>query len=235
MRLAIDTASSRLSLALGQGSRDALVEEVDGARQHAAALLPAVDRLLARAGRERKDLTTVIVADGPGSFTGLRVGATVGKALVVSLGVELWTAPSLLARALPWSGPGKVTVAVTDALRGECYAGAWLWLPEGAEVILPPSARTPAGLRDALPRPDVVVGEVPETIAAMLVGWAPVQDLAQRVDARLLLDLVGRTGGARRVTDPLEWEPDYGRPAEAQALWEARHGRALPHSSGGSR
>ena len=48
-----------------------------------------------------------------------------------------------------------------------------------------------------------------------------------------MLDLVGRTGGARRVADPLAWEPDYGRPAEAQALWEARHGRTLPHPSGG--
>jgi hypothetical protein len=128
-----------------------------------------------------------------------------------------------------------MTVAVTDALRGECYAGAWLWLPDGVEVILPPAARTPAGLRDALPRPDAVTGEVPDTIAALLVGWAPIQDLAQRVNARLLLDLVGRAGGARRVAEPLEWEPDYGRPAEAQALWEARHGRALPHSPGGSR
>jgi len=47
-----------------------------------------------------------------------------------------------------------------------------------------------------------------------------------------MLDLVGRPGGARLVDDPLAWEPDYGRPAEAQALWEARHGRALPHPAG---
>jgi tRNA threonylcarbamoyladenosine biosynthesis protein TsaB len=233
MRLAIDTATSRLSVALGRGSSGAIHEEVDGARQHAAALLPTIDRLLGRAGVSRDAITSVVIADGPGSFTGLRVGAAVGKALVVASGVELWVVPSLLTRAMAGAGPGRITVGVSDALRGQCYAGAWLWLPGGIETILPPEARTPAGMRAALPRPDAVLGELPAATAALLADWAPYLDLAHHVDARLMLDLVDRPGGARRVTDPLAWEPDYGRPAEAQALWEARHGRTLPHPSGG--
>lgn len=233
MRLAIDTATSRLSVALGRTSRDAIHEEVEGARQHAAALLPAIDRLLAQRGLSRSTITSVVVADGPGSFTGLRVGAAVGKAMVVAGGIEFWTVPSLLVRAMAGAGPGRITVGVADALRGQVYAGAWLWLPDGIETILPPEARTPAGLRDALPRPDAVLGELPATTAALLTDWAPYLDLAHHVDARLMLDLVGRPGGARRIADPLAWEPDYGRPAEAQALWEARHGRALPHPAGG--
>ena len=233
MRLAIDTATTRLSVALGRSSADAVHATVDGARQHAAALLPAIDRLLEQVHAARDAITSVVIADGPGSFTGLRVGAAVGKALVVTSGVEFWIVPSLLARAVAGSAPGRITVAVSDALRGQCYAGAWLWLPDGIETILPPEARTPAGLRSALPRPDAVIGELPAAIAAQLTGWAPHLDLSHHVDARLMLDLVGRRGGARRVDDPLAWEPDYGRPAEAQALWEARHGRALPHPSGG--
>ena len=233
MRLAIDTATSRLSVALGHTSSDAVHEMVEGARQHAAALLPAIDRLLARAGVSREAVTGVVLADGPGSFTGLRVSAAAGKALVQARGVEFWTVPSLLARAMTRSGPGRITVGVSDALRGQCYAGAWLWLPGGIETILPPEARTPAGLRVALPRPDAVVGELPAATAALFADWAPYLDLAHQVDARLMLDLVGRPGGACLIADPLAWEPDYGRPAEAQALWEARHGRSLPHPSGG--
>jgi len=233
MRLAIDTASSRLSVALGHSSTSALHEEVDGARKHAAALLPAIDRLLAQAGLERDAILSVVLADGPGSFTGLRVGAAVAKALVVANGVEVWTVPSLLSHAMAGAGPGRITVGVSDALRGQCYAGAWLWLADGIETILPPEARTPAGLRAALPRPDAVVGELPAATAAQLAEWAQYLDLAHQVDARLMLDLVGRSGGARLIDDPLAWEPDYGRPAEAQALWEARHGRPLPHPAGG--
>lgn len=232
MRLAIDTATNRLSVALGRTASGALHEVVEGARQHAAALLPAIDRLLARAGVSRDAITSVVIADGPGSFTGLRVGAAVGKALVTAGEVEFWVVPSLLANAVTGSGPGRITVGVSDALRGQCYAGAWLWLPDGIETILPPEARTPASLRAALPRPDAAVGLLPAATAALFTDWAPYLDLAHQVDARVMLDLVGRPGGARRVADPLAWEPDYGRPAEAQALWEARHGRALPHSSG---
>ena len=233
MRLAIDTATSRLSVALGRTASGALHEEVEGARQHAAALLPAIDRLLARAGASRDAISSVVIADGPGSFTGLRVGAAVGKALVAASGLEFWVVPSLLTRAMAGSGSGRITVGMSDALRGQCYAGAWLWLPGGIETILPPEARTPASLRAALPRPDAVVGSLPAATAALFTDWAPYLDLAHQVDARVMLDLVGRPGGARRVADPLAWEPDYGRPAEAQALWEARHGRTLPHSSGG--
>ena len=54
----------------------------------------------------------------------------------------------------------------------------------------------------------------------------------QRRDFHIHPELSNREGRtARLVAEPLTWEPEYGRPAEAQALWEARHGRALPHPS----
>jgi hypothetical protein len=52
--------------------------------------------------------------------------------------------------------------------------------------------------------------------------------------ARQLIGLIGKQGGAREITDVEEWEPLYGRPAEAQARWETAHGRPLPDSVGSS-
>ena len=101
MRLAIDTATSRLSVALGNSSTSALHEEVEGARQHAAALLPAIDRLLAQAGMKREAILSVVIADGPGSFTGLRVGAAVAKALVS------WASRTRVALKEPWFTAGE--------------------------------------------------------------------------------------------------------------------------------
>ena len=49
--------------------------------------------------------------------------------------------------------------------------------------------------------------------------------------ATMLLGLLGR-GVGRLLDDPAAAEPVYGRPAEAQAQWEARHGRPFPDSSG---
>ena len=64
---------------------------------------PACCRLIAEALQEARatldDLTELALSDGPGSFTGLRVGAAVAKALVQARGLPLWTAPSLMVRA----------------------------------------------------------------------------------------------------------------------------------------
>ena len=82
MWLAIDTATDRASIALGGPGLVAARAEVVGARRHAAELLPAIERCLAEAGLGYGALEGIVLADGPGSFTGLRVGAAVAKALV---------------------------------------------------------------------------------------------------------------------------------------------------------
>ncbi|HEX5634020.1 MAG TPA: tRNA (adenosine(37)-N6)-threonylcarbamoyltransferase complex dimerization subunit type 1 TsaB, partial [Gemmatimonadales bacterium] len=160
-RLALDTATDRLSVALGTSAADAVEVHVDGARRHAAAILPSLDRLLGERGILLADVTDVVVADGPGSFTGLRVGAAVAKALAAPRGVTLGAAPALAARAAAAGRPGETVVSVLDALRGEVYAAAYRVTAAGIEPVLAAAARTPAALRAALAAPDVVVGEAP--------------------------------------------------------------------------
>ena len=58
-----------------------LERRVDGARKHAAALLPVVGDLLAEAGVTLQEVDALAIADGPGSFTGLRVSAALAKSL----------------------------------------------------------------------------------------------------------------------------------------------------------
>ena len=235
MLLAIDTATDRASVALGIPGADPLEENMAGARQHAAALLPMIQRLLRRAGASLEDVSGLVLSDGPGSFTGLRVGASVVKALVQARSLPLWVAPSLLVRAAGVARADAIVLAVAGALRGEVYAAAYRFLPERIHTELAPSVRRPDELMQAGFRPAVVVGEAPAEILALLEGWIgrPVigpPDGAPH--ATQLLGLVGRAGGARRIDAVSEWEPVYGRPAEAQARWEMAHGRPLPDSVG---
>jgi tRNA A37 threonylcarbamoyladenosine modification protein TsaB len=70
--------------------------------------------------------------------------------------------------------------------------------------------------------------------AAALEPWTgarPLDVRALRPTAASLLALATLAGVARRIEDPATAEPDYGRPAEAQARWEARHGRPLSHQT----
>jgi len=240
MWLALDTATEQASVALGQpgAGSGAQEENLAGARRHAGALLPMIQGLLRRSGRTLDDLRGIVLSDGPGSFTGLRVGASVAKALVQARRLPLWTAPSLLVRACGVARPEAVVLAVSNALRGEVYAAAYRFSELAIATELIPSVRRPEDLAASGLRPDIVVGDGSATAIATIERWTgkqvvgPPQGLPH---AARLLDLVGRPGGARMVEPVADWEPVYGRPAEAQARWESVHGRPLPDSVGSPR
>jgi len=159
--------------------------------------------------------------------------------LVQARGLPLWVAPSLMVRAAGVApDDGSLVLAVTDALRGELYAGAFRFEPGRVAVELAPAVRRPEDLGRLVPQPARLVGDLPEPLASLIEGWSG-RRLVRSPDgaarARSLLELVGRTGGARRLTEVTSWEPEYGRPAEAQARWEKAHGQPLPDPAGGSR
>ena len=213
MLLAIDTATDRASVALGRTMQDALEENLDGARRHAAALLPMIARLLARADLGLDAVRGIVLADGPGSFTGLRVGATVAKALSLTRGLPVLAAPSLMARALVASAGSGVPVLVTsDALRGDAYAAVYRFTGQAVEALAAPGVRA---------RSEV----------AMLAPGA-IEAHGQPAQASALIALAVLRGGAAPVADVAGWEPVYGRPAEAQAQWERTHGRPLSGAAG---
>lgn len=233
MWLALETATDLASVALGQPGAILAGETLTGARQHAAGLLPMVLRALRTAGATLDEVEGVVVADGPGSFTGLRVGASVGKALVHARGLPLWSAPSLMGLALGAEAPsGSLVLAISDALRGEVYAAAFRFHPARVETVLDPSVFTPGTLRERLAAPAMIVGTLPEPVRESLEAWSGLEVRSAAPRASDLLRLVGQFGGARRVAAPADWEPEYGRPAEAQTKWEQAHGRQLPDSSG---
>ena len=235
MWLALETATDRASVALGTSAADALERELAGARRQAAGLLPMIDAVLREAGATLDDVTALVLSDGPGSFTGLRVGAAVAKALVQARGFPLWIAPSLMVRASGVSRPGSTVLAVADALRGELYAAAYRFEKAEVHTVLAPSVYRPDDVIGGPIRPDLLVGEAPAAAAAALERWAGTPLIAPpegAPHARQLLGLPDRRGGAMRVEGVRDWEPVYGRPAEAQARWEAAHGRPLPDSIG---
>jgi tRNA threonylcarbamoyladenosine biosynthesis protein TsaB len=239
MWLALETATDRASVAVGQSVEDAVEESLTGARRHAGALLPMIEAALRRRGAQLADVTGLVVSDGPGSFTGLRVGATAAKALARARGLPLHTAPSLMARAAGIGGASaSVVLAVSDALRGEVYAGVFRLTPMAVETVLEPGVWRPDALDELGLRPDMVVGEAPAPVRELLervtgLGMVTPPEGAPRATA--LIGLTAMRGGAREVPSPSEWEPTYGRPAEAQARWEIAHGRPLPDPAGGAR
>ena len=127
-------------------------------------------------------------------------------------------------------------LAVANALRGEVYAAEYRF-PEGAGGRAAGAHRLAAGApprglpRARHPRRARSRDGLAERLAEWQGGRHPrtVHGLAT---AGALLELAARRGGVAVVADPAGWEPEYGRPAEAQAKWEREHGHTLPDSPG---
>jgi tRNA threonylcarbamoyladenosine biosynthesis protein TsaB len=115
---------------------------------HADAVLPVVDAVLAAAGRSLDEVGLIGVTDGPGSFTGVRIGVATAKGLAYALEADLAAVPTLAAMAadlLSAHADRVYAVPVLDARRGEVYAavyrreGDWV-APVRAPFCLAPDA-----------------------------------------------------------------------------------------------
>jgi tRNA threonylcarbamoyladenosine biosynthesis protein TsaB len=254
--LAIETATDLGSVAVGDPA-GAAAEIAVGGRRHAAALAPAVHEVLRLAGARYGDLEGIVVADGPGSFTGLRIGFATALGILRSHDrLALHTAPSMLAAAWHVAPFASGPIAVLyDALRGEVF-GAVYGLerseqraertgegeggrgkgPVALDVIVEPCLTTVSDLVRRCPvTPLLGVGDGAAAYEDEVRAWtgrAPVGPPAGSPRAAALLGLLGVPGATRRVDDPTTFEPTYGRLAEAQVRWEREHGRPLPHPYG---
>jgi tRNA threonylcarbamoyladenosine biosynthesis protein TsaB len=122
--LLMHTSGSEGSVALADTeAADAVVaSETLPGRSSSERLVPAVRRLMETRGWRLRDLTAVVVVDGPGSFTGVRVGLSAAKGLCEAGGVPL-IAVSRLALLAACVG---AAYAVLDAGRREFYYGEYV-------------------------------------------------------------------------------------------------------------
>lgn len=211
--LALDASTGRGTIAVLSDARVLAEVEVAMRGQDSELLLPAVADALGRSERRLADVDRIVCGAGPGSFTSLRIAASLAKGMALGADKTLFAVPSL---ALIVAGnaptPGRY-LAVLDALRGECFVALFATWASGIEQV--------QGTR-LVPRSDVL--GIADREGARAVG--PDEADAWRPHARGVAAL-----SAPLVEGPVSltaWEPTYGRLAEAQARWEAAHGGTLP-------
>ncbi|KQR16932.1 tRNA (adenosine(37)-N6)-threonylcarbamoyltransferase complex dimerization subunit type 1 TsaB [Cellulomonas sp. Leaf334] len=146
--LALDT-SAAVAVALTDDAGVLLAERSDAQQRHHAELLtPMIAAVLADAGVDRRELTSVVVGTGPAPFTGLRVGLVTARTLALALGIPAHGVPSLDAVALRASRtlPSGTDVLVsTDARRREVYWALYRLVDAGRiEVLVAPEVAAAA-------------------------------------------------------------------------------------------
>ena len=119
--LAFDTSSKALSLAILEDKQVLAETTINIKKNHSITLMPAIDFLMASLDWTPKDLDRIVVAEGPGSYTGLRIAVATAKTLAHTLNIELVGMSSLLA-LVPYQQEG-LFVPLMDARRNNVYAG----------------------------------------------------------------------------------------------------------------
>jgi tRNA threonylcarbamoyladenosine biosynthesis protein TsaB len=145
--LALDTSTEYCSVALWRDG-DVDAREVRAGQKHSELLLPMVEALLERHGLGLKGLDGIAFGEGPGSFTGLRIGCGVTQGLAFGAGLPVVGVCTLLALAEA-AGVGRA-VCCLDARMGEIYHAAYARSGAGWEAVHIPGLYAPA---DAPPLP----------------------------------------------------------------------------------
>lgn len=199
--LAVETATAWQSVAVVEDTAVLACVEQEAAGSHGLLLLPAIERVLAEAGLALGRLDGLVCSIGPGSFTGLRVGAATMMGLRAATDLPLALVPTLEAMAWNLRGHAAVLGPVVTSRKGELYWAFYRWREAGLERICAERAGTPlqlaqdaaaetvlfgegwrameADIRAGLPR-GVTVGEVPFEVSrpsAVSVGRAGMERL----------------------------------------------------------
>ncbi|MBQ7925386.1 MAG: tRNA (adenosine(37)-N6)-threonylcarbamoyltransferase complex dimerization subunit type 1 TsaB [Lachnospiraceae bacterium] len=105
-------------------------------KTHSQTLLPMLDELRQMTELDLNSVDAIAIAAGPGSFTGLRIGAATAKGLGLALDKPLVEVPTLEGLAYNLYGTDRLVCPLMDARRNQVYTGIYRFVPEGNDFSL---------------------------------------------------------------------------------------------------
>jgi tRNA threonylcarbamoyl adenosine modification protein YeaZ len=137
-------------------------------QSHTIQLLPQLANLLKQSNMDMQDAKCVVVATGPGSFNGLRVGLSTAKGLAFSLDIPIVGISTLSATAYQHAECGLPVCAVTGAGRGELAAATYKMARHEWRQIAAEHIATPQALSEEINTKTMVCGEAKEETWSLL-------------------------------------------------------------------
>ncbi|WP_077296854.1 tRNA (adenosine(37)-N6)-threonylcarbamoyltransferase complex dimerization subunit type 1 TsaB [Virgibacillus pantothenticus] len=125
--LAMDTSNQVLAVAIQRDNK--VVGEIvtNLAKNHSVRLMPAIDQLMKEVNMKPEQLEKIIVAKGPGSYTGVRIGLATAKSMAWALNIPVIGVSSLEVLAYQGRFFNGVICPFFDARRGLVYTGCYRW------------------------------------------------------------------------------------------------------------
>ena len=125
--LAVETTGPQCSVALLNESGNVTERVSEGTLNHLQNLTPMIGELLSDCQLQIDDVDAIAASQGPGSFTGIRIGVATVRALCQAAGVPAIAVPTLRSFAYHAEEEKGMIVPVFDARRSQVYAGAFVW------------------------------------------------------------------------------------------------------------
>ncbi|MGM9956357.1 MAG: tRNA (adenosine(37)-N6)-threonylcarbamoyltransferase complex dimerization subunit type 1 TsaB [Peribacillus sp.] len=227
--LAIDTSNFTLGVALINGTQVIGEYTTNLKKNHSVRVMPAIESLLKDCDTSPKELTKIVVAQGPGSYTGVRIGVTIAKTLAWTLNVPLSAVSSLEVLAANGRYFDGLVSPLFDARRGQVYTGLYEFdhgtlktVTEDCNIL---SSEWAMKVKE-YNRPVLFVGqdvEIHREAITDVLGNLAVFAPAQLYNARPSeLAIIGLN---KAEVDIHHFVPNYIRMAEAEAKWLEQQGK----------
>lgn len=222
--LGVDSSGMVASVALVED--DLLVAEysVNYKKTHSQTLLPMLDEIVKMTELDLNTIDAIAVAAGPGSFTGLRIGAATVKGLGLALEKPVVSVPTCHGLAYNLWGSDKLICPIMDARRSQVYTGIYEFTKDGMQVLLDQSAmdiRALAEKLNAMGREVIFLGDGCPVYASVLAecmqvpyAFAPAHLNHQRASAVASLGAEYFKQGKQEPADDLI--PIYLRKSQAE-------------------
>lgn len=140
MILGIDSSSLVASVALIDDTTIIAEYTINLKKTHSQTLLPMIDEIIKMTGIDKKEIEAIAVTNGPGSFTGLRIGAATAKGLAFALDIPIIGVSTIKAMAYNYNHCNKLICPIMDARRNQVYTGIYECQNEELKEILEPCA-----------------------------------------------------------------------------------------------
>ena len=214
--LAMDTSNKALSLAILENKETLGQVTLNIKKNHSITLMPAIDFLMNSLDMKPADLDRIAVAQGPGSYTGLRIAVATAKTLAHTLKIELVGVSSLLA-LIPEQVEGLV-IPIVDARRNNVYAGFY----QSGQAVRP-EAHLPLvevlEIAGAANQPVTLVGET-ATFAEQIKAAIPQAAIQPTLPDAATIGRLGLELPAQSIHD---FVPNYLKRVEAEENWLKTH------------
>jgi len=230
--LAIDTSNYALGVALLEENQ-VLGEYITNLKKnHSVRIMPAIQTLMKDCERVPADLTKIVVAKGPGSYTGVRIGVTIAKTLAWTLNIPLVGISSLeiLVSGVSRYFDGYVS-PLFDARRGQVYTGLYqnqsnelLAVKEDRLVML---AEWAESLKESGQSIIFIGNDLPLHQAAIEAALGSQAVFAAMTEHNPRPSELAFLGKDKSGEDIHSFVPNYIRLAEAEAKWLEAKGKNL--------